>query len=543
LHRPKIAFIDFRLFNRSVSAGDNSPLIKSIDQTQKIELSAQQSSFSINFSALNFRQTAKNQYAYWLEGFDKDWVDSGTRRWAYYTNLDPGRYTFHVRASNNEGLWNVQGRSLEIVLMPPWWQTWWAFFGLACFLLAIILLVIFSFWQNKIAVSERHLNDKLREVDKIKDNLLANTSHEFRTPLQGIIGLAESLINGAAGPNSTETKHYLEMIVISGKRLANLVNDILDFSKIKDSRIVLSRAPVDIAELAEVVVALFQPMLSGRALELLNHIDKNVPCVLADDNRLQQILYNLVGNAVKFTEKGNVTLSAIIDGEQLRISVSDTGVGISKEQHSQIFASFHQVEGVDGHGVNGTGLGLAVTKELVELHGGEISLESELGKGSKFSFTLPLLEPGNTALVSEQKELQFSDSGRYVLSSDKKLEALKSEASEKILHHILLVDDEPVNRLVLEGFLRLAGYRVTECSSGVEALELINQKIDFSLVLLDVMMPELPVVFVTGINQKDDVDKGYLAGGNDFLCKPIAKEVLLERVATQLAREVHPASE
>lgn len=558
---PPVEIVDFQLFNKSVPIGSShSPLKKSILETDQLKLTYEQSSFSFQFSALNYRVTSMNKYAYKLEGFDREWIDAGSRRWAYYTNLDPGSYKFKVKASNNEGVWNNKGRTIDIVIIPPWWLSVWAFLCYGLILIALASLVSYTFWQKKVAENERRVSDRLREIDKIKDSFLANTSHELRTPLHGMIGLAESLVNGVAGPQSEEANYYLNMIIISGKRLANLVNDILDFSKLRESKVSLRKVSVDLRSVTEVVVALFQPMLNDRSIMLKNNVDRDLTCVLADENRLQQILYNLIGNAVKFTDDdGLIEIVAEESNSLVKISVTDNGIGIAEDKQGTIFGSFQQVDGVDTHGATGTGLGLAVTQQLVELHGGTIELRSTLGKGSTFVFTLPKAKPGLKPLVNVDSPAGSAKRSRIV---DGYVFAKKSAASNPgegdgqqasdFPFHILIVDDEPVNRLVLDGFLKIKNYRITECCSGSDALDVLSRENDISLVLLDVMMPkmtgfetckkirerytarELPVIFLTGKNLREDLEAGFIAGGNDFLTKPVSREELLLRVGTHL---------
>ena len=215
-----------------------------------------------------------------------------------------------------------------------------------------------------------------------KNEFLANTSHELRTPLNGIIGIAESLIDGATGKLPENTHYNLGLIASSGRRLSNLVNDILDFSKLRHKNIELQIKPVGMREITDVVFALSQPLIGKKRLKLINEISFNVPLVDADENRVQQILHNLIGNAIKFTEEGKVVVLATVVGEQLEITVADTGIGIPVEQHDRIFESFEQADSSTARVYNGTGLGLAIAKQLVELHGGQIWLESTLGKGS-----------------------------------------------------------------------------------------------------------------------------------------------------------------
>ena len=399
---------------------------------------------------------------------------------------------------------------------------------------------------------EKKRVDELRKIDQLKDEFLANTSHELRTPLNGIIGLAESLKDGVAGDLTKKAVDNLDMITNSGKRLSHLINDILDFSKLKNKDLVLAIKPVDLYSLAQVIIKLSEPLIDGKKISLINDIDKNVPLVDADENRLQQILHNLIGNAIKFTQKGEIKLSASPKGKQLVITVSDSGIGIEREKFESIFNSFEQGDGSTIREYGGTGLGLSVTKQLVELHGGNIEVKSKVGKGSTFSFTLPLSKTKR----SKKGSIQEVETERVKALEPEGPSVSKEEANKQLSttkgKRILIVDDEPVNRRVLENHLQLAGYEVTEVNSGREALDLLDQNMVFDLILLDVMMPgmsgfevcekirkkyltsELPVVMLTAKNRVSDLVNGFSAGANDYLTKPFSKNELLSRIKTHL---------
>ena len=256
---------------------------------------------------------------------------------------------------------------------------------------------------------ERAVSARLRKIDQLKDEFLANTSHELRTPLYGITGLAESLVDGVTGDLPTATKANLAMIVASGRRLAALVNDILDFSKLRHRNLELDRRPVDLRSLTGVVLTLLRPLVGSKDLELRNTVPADLPAADADENRLQQILLNLVGNAVKFTDSGTVEISAVVGrddrvaAECLMVSVSDTGIGIPEEETARVFEAFEQADASTERRFGGTGLGLAVARQLVELHGGRIWLESTPREGSTFFFSLPLATAGAVDIPKRQR--------------------------------------------------------------------------------------------------------------------------------------------
>lgn len=394
-------------------------------------------------------------------------------------------------------------------------------------------------------------NVALSELDKLKDEFLANTSHELRTPLNGIIGLAESLADGAAGPLSEETRYNLQLIASSGKRLASLVSDLLDFSKLRHAELELHLKAVDMRQLAEVVLTLSRPLAAEKPLALRNEIGDDMPPVVGDENRLQQIMHNLVGNAIKFTSEGAVTISAVEQEGMVAVTVSDTGIGIPAEKFDEVFKSFEQVDASTARGYGGTGLGLSITKQLVELHGGTIWVESELGQGSHFTFTIPVShekpEPRPT-LSQPVDNVQQIEAEPQLTEPEARSETPKTNGH----FTILVVDDEPVNRQVLVNHLSLQNYAVLQATNGLEALNLIKERPRPDLILLDIMMPrmsgyeacqglrqlysanELPVVMLTAKNQVADLIQGFQNGANDYLAKPFSKDELLARIKTHL---------
>ncbi|MCJ8267818.1 MAG: ATP-binding protein, partial [Psychrosphaera sp.] len=558
---PVVVLTDFLLANQSVPINPNAQsksakftLPKDINVLQQLTLTYQQNLITFEFTALHFTNPMKNKYAYKLTGQDEDWIhtDAKNRR-ATYTNLAPGDYTLRIKASNKDGYWNEQGKSLKITVEPPPWRTWWAY---SFYVLAILSIVAgFARAQRKNVLYERLVNVRLTQVDKLKDEFLANTSHELRTPLNGIIGLAESLMDGVAGQLPSKANHNLAMVVASGKRLSNLVNDILDFSQLKNRNLTLHTSPIDLHSAVEVVLALSRPLLGDRKggnknLELVNAVSKDVNAAQADENRLLQILHNLVGNAIKFTDEGTVTVSVIEQDDKLKISVTDSGIGITQDKFETLFDSFEQVEGHRERAHSGTGLGLAVSKQLVELHQGTIWVESTLGQGSTFSFTLPMADE-KAALDSAATQ---AVARLHVLAqdSDNTAEAPQETNSSDPRFRILLVDDEPINLQVLHNHLSLQNYELIEADGGEQALKLIDQSEPFDLILLDIMMPkvsgyevcktlrerhtanDLPVIFLTAKNQVADLVESFAVGANDYLTKPVSKHELLTRVETHL---------
>jgi signal transduction histidine kinase len=394
-------------------------------------------------------------------------------------------------------------------------------------------------------------NVYLNKLNELKDEFLANTSHELRTPINGIIGIVESMIDGATGSLTDEQKYNLAIVSNSGKRLSNMINDILDFTKLKNNEIVLQIKPIDLKTIVDTVIVLSKPLIKGKDLSLINEIDDSIPIVNADENRMQQILYNLIGNAIKFTEKGRVLISSSIVDGMVAVSVEDTGIGIPEDKFDRIFESFEQADGSTAREYGGTGLGLSITKKIVELHGGTISVESRLGEGSKFTFTLPLSNVTSGAVAMNEGSGSIIDMEDFAAANVTETDNRETAAAGEY-HRILVVDDEPVNIQVLTNLLSVRHYSVFKAYNGKEALDLFQNGAEFDLVLLDVMMPkmsgyevcqhlrekytlfDLPIVMLTAKNQVQDIVLGFQAGANDYIQKPFDKEELLARVRTLL---------
>ncbi|MEL6190468.1 MAG: response regulator [Bacteroidota bacterium] len=410
--------------------------------------------------------------------------------------------------------------------------------------------------QDQLKVQEE-ANEKLLQADKMKDEFLANTSHELRTPLNGILGLSEAVHDGVTGPIQAETRENMQMIIGSARRLGSLVNDLLDFSKLKNFDIRLQQKPLDIRSLSQVVMKVSESLIVEKKLDLQMDIRPGLPAVYADENRLQQILYNLIGNAIKFTDEGVVRLSAKQENDRVIVSVEDTGIGISKDKQEGIFRSFEQGDGSSERKYGGTGLGLSITRQLVELHGGHISVDSEVGRGSVFSFDLPIsAEDAQELHVAEVSVPSIKGAPLSLVKTATALAeeelAEQVEAHTRAVYRILVVDDEAINRMVLKNHLASEAYEVVMAEDGLQALDILKSGKQIDLVLLDVMMPkmsgfevceqlrenylasELPIIMITAKNQVADLVTGLSSGANDYIVKPFSKQELLARIKTHI---------
>lgn len=384
--------------------------------------------------------------------------------------------------------------------------------------------------------------ERLNTLDKLKDEFLANTSHELRTPLNAIIAIADGMMKGSEGEINQGQKSSLSIISASGRRLSNLVNDILDYSKMKHGDIMLNTSPVNLRAVVENTINVFKHLSKTDVIRLYSEMPDDIPMVLADENRLMQIFYNLVGNAVKFTAQGYVKIAAKTVGDMVEVSVEDTGRGIPPSEIANIFKSFEQVDSSLTRQHGGTGLGLAITKNLVELHQGDLRVESELGSGSKFIFTIPV------SVVHNEVD--------YLYSNMDEVAAVAEEFEEMPFRwqnegpHILIVDDNIANLRSAFSILKMDGYMITAVADGKTALDTIYKDATISLVILDVMMPglsgyevcrkirktksvfDLPVLMLTAKTAIPDIVMGFEAGANDYLPKPFEAEELSARVRT-----------
>jgi signal transduction histidine kinase/class 3 adenylate cyclase/ActR/RegA family two-component response regulator len=568
---PSVLITALKVSGEEVTLDDNSSILKKhISRMDEINLSSHQNVFSLGFSGIHFGLPQANIYAVMMEGLDKDWNYIGPEREVTYTGLSPGDYIFKVKAANADGVWSESPATLRVIIHPPWYISWW---GITVFILVLMGFgYMFHRWRTSIHQAhldkkqreiDEHiqLNERLRQVDELKDQFLANTSHELRTPLTGIIGLADSLKEGIGGIQSGKSVDILNMITASGKRLSNLINDLLDFSKLKNNELDLQLKSVDVHSATDIVLNILRPLVTGKSVRLTNAIPNDVPLVNSDENRLQQILTNLIGNAIKFTDEGSIIVSAEKKENFLAVTVSDTGIGIPKEKQAKIFQSFEQVDMSISREYGGTGIGLAITKKLIDLHGGSIEVESEPGKGAKFTFSLPLSKVDRKSISefkSKRKTVDISGSEEVInrpLPNEEENNVYTGEDNVIIQGesmNILIVDDEPVNLQVLDNYLSLAGYGISRARNGMEALEKIKNEKKYDLIILDVMMPkmsgyevcnkiremflpsELPVIMLTVKNTVADLVSGLNCGASDYLTKPFSKDELLSRVKTHL---------
>ena len=420
----------------------------------------------------------------------------------------------------------------------------------------IVVLLFFSFaLLDDYKLAEKKMMAHLHEAEQLKDDFLANTSHELRTPLHGIIGLSEDLLSKNEFQTKTDLRDTISLIITSGKRLTRLIDDILDFSRMKRNDLQMSIKPIDFKSICSLVITLCQPMIGQKDIKIKTNFPEPLHLVMADEDRLQQIMLNLLGNAIKFTNTGEIEITAEEKKHYLSISIADTGIGIPEEKLATIFEDFTQVDGSMNREYGGTGLGLAITKRLIELQGGEISAQSKEDAGSTFTFTLPLADKDlltKTVLngATTPPEVLKAEDDKYELSGMVKSKPVKQLNPDQA-KRILIVDDDPIGLYTLENHLNSVGYDVTAVQDGFTAWFKVQNE-SWDLVVLDIMMPgmsgfdlcknirmlhnmtELPVIMLTARIQMEDMVRGFDSGANDYVTKPVNREELLSRIQTCL---------
>jgi len=554
---PPVVITDFQLLHKPVRIGydpnwERTILHTSITETKQIDLKYDDNIISLEFSALDFNNPERNQYLYFLEGFDKNWTrTTAKRRFVTYTNLDPGEYTFRVKGSNNDGIWNEAGTSLKIIIHPPWWATWWSYilYGLVSFL---IFAGSTRFYLNRqrlrtqLDLEQVHAK-KLEEVDKMKSNFYANISHEFRTPLMLILGPVEKLISKVKDEDSQK---QAGLIKGNAKRLLTLINQLLDLSRLEAGKLKLNASKANIAQFVKGLAMEFESIAERKDISLRVLMEKEDVEAYFDKEKLEKIITNVLSNAFKFTPSGGritVKLSET-STNQVEIIIRDSGIGIPKSELTKIFDRFYQVDGSITREHEGTGIGLALTKELVELHKGNIFVDSVEGHWTEVKLNFPLgREHLTDAEIIETADFEIHKVENVDEFTKEDLEAedlLDENLIDKTI--VLIVEDNADVREYIKDALK-DFYHVEEAANGEQGLRKAEKCIP-DLIISDVMMPKMdgyemtrrikqdektshiPIILLTAKSDKDSKLEGLGLGADDYLIKPFDSEELLARI-------------
>ncbi|PIB36225.1 hypothetical protein BFP72_12900 [Reichenbachiella sp. 5M10] len=609
---PQVIFTGFRLFNQKVDFGQNQVLTHPLNQTEEIILDYRHNVFSFEFSALNYWLPQKNQYAYIMGGFEKDWNYVGNQSSATYTNLDPGQYTFRVKAANNDGIWNDEGKSIRVIISPPWWKTTW--FQLA--IISLTLLTIFTFIRvrlyqlkqrqkelrkevesrtteirtinellkkrnDEIGIKNDTLTDnntqlirqneelerqadkiqsllkEIQELNELKLRFFTNISHELRTPLTLIIGPLEKLIGSYAQKNRSQKE--LSIMHRNALKLLRLINQLLDFRKIESGNIQLQAQKNDIITCIQEVFDTFKFMAERKQIDYRFESDYPHYDLWFDSEKMEKIITNLLSNAFKYTKTGYIHVKLQMNTEQdsLTLSIEDTGAGIPADQLAHIFDLYYQANNATNLHQAGSGIGLALIKQYIDLHHGQIELTSTVDQGTCFRASFPIgsghlssseiVTPSNHPIETSEPhsltpllDLTVYSEAREVVDDGISDFAL----GEKPM--LLLVEDNADIREYIKASLE-HDFQVTEASNGQMGLEKALDIIP-DLIISDVMMPEMngfimcqnlkedektnhiPIILLTAYSGEERQWEGFKSGADDYVTKPFNIKILQQKL-------------
>lgn len=547
---PKIELTQLDISGQAIEEiGGDSPLQKQIGLTQKIELSHTQNNLTFHYAALHFKNPSANQYQVMLEGKDTDWRTMGDFRQVDYTNLAPGRYTFRVRASNNRGIWTTpeEDLALQVRILPPWWLTGWA---IALFSLAglVLLFYIYRYFLNRqLALAELK---KIKELDEVKSKLYTNITHEFRTPLTVIQGMNQKTKEQAEDLQVKEIVANTEVVHRNSAQLLTLVNQMLDLQKLESGSLTINSIQGDILPYLSYIVEPFQSHASAKGIRL--HILSSSSQIVMDydPERILSIVSNLLSNAIKFTPSGGdvyVTIRKEVNSpEQLSIEVKDTGIGIPPEKLDKVFDRFYQVDDTTTRPAEGTGIGLALTKELVHLLKGKISVESQLQKGSTFLIQLPITRLAPLQQAETLTGINGNSDGFLTHNGEIPLKPSPKKSAEKDRPLVLLVEDNKDMLAYLQSCLQ-DHYHLQTATNGAEGIQYAIANTP-DLIVSDVMMPEkdgleltrtlktdprtshIPIVLLTAKADVASKISGLEIGADAYLPKPFHPKELEVRL-------------
>lgn len=548
---PPVFFTALKVNNTVIASGNHSPLKQDISVAKQIDLDYKQN-FSISYAAINFTLPQQNRYAYMLKAFNKSWNYVGSATTAYYTNLDPGEYLFVVRACNNDGIWNRTGAQIRIIIHPPIWMTWYAYLLYALMAAGALLLIRhrgINKLKAKLALEqERSEAERIHELDLLKIKFLTNLSHEFRTPISLIMAPADKLLTEH---KDEQTTGQLAVIRRNARRLLNLVNQLLDFRKLEEHELKLNLGEGEIISFISGVVDSFHDLSESRCIGLEFNAPDEKLFVRFDHDKVERILFNLLSNAFKFTLPGGMVSVDVtqhpasqLDKTVLEFKISDNGIGIDPDTKQLIFKRFYQAGDTNISNVNpGSGIGLSITKEFVEMHDGSISVETEIGKGSVFSVLLPL-EIFADSSINDWLPANTADNKQDVLSkTDNNLPIADMTV-------ILVVEDNDEFRYYIKDNLKTQ-YKIVEASNGKEGWDkALSCHPD--LIISDITMPymngielsrkikadkrtnHIPFIMLTARTGEDEQLRGLESGANDYLTKPFNFEILNVKIKNLL---------
>jgi signal transduction histidine kinase/ligand-binding sensor domain-containing protein/DNA-binding response OmpR family regulator len=555
--KPNVYFADIKINNQTPAIGvPDSPLKKHISLTSEIELSYDQRSFTIDFVAIQFGSSMRHHYAYKLEGFDTDWHYAGTNHLATYTNIDPGHYTFLAKASAGDGTWNEVPTRLDITIRQTPWKTWWAIS------LYVSIIAAAMFFAVKIRIDrvnmknqltlERLAREREHELSESKTQFFTNISHEFRTPLSLILMPLENLIS--CQNVSASVKERVHTAYKNANKMMSLVNELMDFNKIESGNLKLNPRPGELVEFITNVASLFDDVADRRNITFSVRTDLDKLKGWFDRDKLERMLVNVLSNAFKFTADGGY-ITVIINSKRtlgsqqiatrcLELIVVDNGIGISSEEIPRIFDKFYQAKSASAVTNPGTGIGLSLTKALVELHQGTITAESSPDKETKFIITLPIDATAYLVVAHESMSDDVVHMQEGVIAADRYF--VREEATAKDQYEILVVEDNEDLREYIAAELRQE-FKVWQAQNGEEGARIAVEKSP-DLIISDILMSQktgielcreiksniktshIPFILLTARVTVEDQITGIESGADVYITKPFSVRFLLTHV-------------
>lgn len=554
---PPLVFTRLLVNNEEIHAGDETGILSSVlDDVTEIELNYDQNNISISYCALNFVFARQNQYAVFLEGYDKEWNYIGNRREAYYTNLSPGTYEFEVKASNNDGVWSQETRKIRIIVHPPVWKTWYAYLFYTVAFVSVLVLIMYYIAKKQKLERELQFQQKeqqqLEEFHQAKIRMFTNFSHELRTPLTLIIAPLQELV--AMPGFSALVRNKLGLIFSNAQRLLLLVNQLMDLRKNQEGKLKLHITKTDMCPFLQEIYYAFNHLAAKKSISFV--FEKQDEQLLAwfDKALIEKVVFNLLSNAMKFTPHGGKVVFSLsqtafsdLPAESQRelalpaqtefvcLSVADSGKGISEEEIKNIFAPFYQGEDDNKENV-GTGIGLSLTRSIVHLHHGIITVSNNQPAGTVFRVYIPI-----SSFAYNEDELVKEDTVEDVIPADK---SIRFDIKKKWTV-LLAEDNEEVRRYVKECLDPY--FYVLDVDNGQDALEVSLEKYP-DLILSDIMMPKMdglelcsrvkqdlqlghiPVILMTAKSMVVHIKEGFSVGADDYIVKPFSMDVLICRI-------------
>ncbi|HKL89396.1 MAG TPA: ATP-binding protein, partial [Salinibacter sp.] len=570
---PPIALTGVSLSNHPLSPSDSTTLLeKDIVETEALTLSYRDNVITFTFAALDFSAPSNNRYAYLMEGFNDTWVDAGTANTATYTNLPPGQYTFRVKGTNNDGVWNETGTALALTITPPWWQTRWAY-GIYALIVIGGIFTVDRVQRRRLIRRERE-RARLREaeihaaaaerqsatlqhLDEMKSRFFANVSHEFRTPLTLTIGPLDDLRRGTYGALPEDAVKQAELAHQNARRVLDLINELLDLSKLEAGGLTLRLQQSDLGAFLRQAAATHESLAVRQQITFRCDVPEAPVLIVFDPSQLERVFANLLSNAFKFTPAGGSVRLSLRDDDpetdEVVVRLRDTGPGIPADEIDRVFDRFYQASESSTRLQPGTGIGLALAWELVHLHAGTLDVESEEGFGSTFLVHLPREHPDESVLVASHAPTQTADGEPDASSLDDALASLTT--TDTVLDPnrptILVVEDNEAMRSYICGHLA-EHYRVVAATNGRDGLS-TAQRTPPDLVVSDVMMPEMdgyalckalkqdptldyvPVLLLTAKAGPQDRLDGLAEGADAYLVKPFDLRELFAQIDNLLA--------